>query len=185
MRNLIRQNKGITLIALVITIIVLLILVGIVVLALTGENGILSKAAEAKAAQAIGEAKDKCALTVAEATEEYYKTAYVNQTPTGGDINDTVVSALTAAVDDKTVAEGVTGDITGTTITLTYNETGATATGTVENGVINWTETNYAGTSGNGSNGSSAGVQVLAKDVLIANTQTAESTFVKYTAKDR
>ena len=43
-----RKNKGITLIALVITIIVLLILAGVAISMLSGENGILKKAAEAK-----------------------------------------------------------------------------------------------------------------------------------------
>ena len=42
------KNKGITLIALVITIIVLLILAGISIAMLTGENGILTKASTAK-----------------------------------------------------------------------------------------------------------------------------------------
>ena len=37
------KNKGITLIALVITIIVLLILAGITIASITGENGILRK----------------------------------------------------------------------------------------------------------------------------------------------
>ena len=78
MKNKILSNKGITLIALVITIIVLLILVGIVIAALTGENGILSRATEARAANALGEAKDKCALIAADATEEYYKATYVS-----------------------------------------------------------------------------------------------------------
>ena len=41
-------NKGITLIALVITIIVLLILAGVSIAMLTGENGVLTKASEAK-----------------------------------------------------------------------------------------------------------------------------------------
>lgn len=44
----IRQKRGITLIALVITIIVLLILAGVAIVTLTGENGILTKAVEAK-----------------------------------------------------------------------------------------------------------------------------------------
>ena len=44
----IRKNKGITLIALVITIIVLLILAGVSISMLTGENGILNRAKEAK-----------------------------------------------------------------------------------------------------------------------------------------
>ena len=43
-----RKNKGITLIALVITIIVLLILAGVSIAMLTGENGILSQAQKAK-----------------------------------------------------------------------------------------------------------------------------------------
>ena len=42
------KNKGITLIALVITIIVLLILAGVTIATLTGDNGILTKATQAK-----------------------------------------------------------------------------------------------------------------------------------------
>ena len=43
-----RKNKGITLIALVVTIIVLLVLAGISIAMLTGQNGILNRASEAK-----------------------------------------------------------------------------------------------------------------------------------------
>ena len=43
-----KKNFGITLIALVVTIIVLLILAGISISMLTGQNGILNRAAEAK-----------------------------------------------------------------------------------------------------------------------------------------
>ena len=43
-----KENEGITLIALVITIIVLLILAGITIATLTGNNGILTKTNEAK-----------------------------------------------------------------------------------------------------------------------------------------
>ena len=42
------RNKGITLIALVITIIVLLILAGVTIAALSGDNGILTRTKEAK-----------------------------------------------------------------------------------------------------------------------------------------
>ena len=45
---MIRKSKGITLIALVITIIVLLILAGVTISMLTGENGILKQATNAK-----------------------------------------------------------------------------------------------------------------------------------------
>ncbi len=44
----VREYKGVTLIALIITIIILLILAGITILMLTGENGILNKASTAK-----------------------------------------------------------------------------------------------------------------------------------------
>ena len=44
---MVKNNKGITLIALVITIIVLLILAGVSIAMLTGENGILSQAQKA------------------------------------------------------------------------------------------------------------------------------------------
>ena len=43
-----RENRGITLIALIVTIIVLLILAGVTIATLTGDNGILTKAQEAK-----------------------------------------------------------------------------------------------------------------------------------------
>ena len=48
LRDTLRRNKGITLIALVVTIIVLLILAGISIAMLTGQNGILNRALEAK-----------------------------------------------------------------------------------------------------------------------------------------
>ena len=61
-------NKGITLIALVITIIVLLILAGISIAMLTGENGILTKATNAERETEIAEAKEQAKLEIAEWT---------------------------------------------------------------------------------------------------------------------
>ena len=55
---MIRSKKGITLIALVITVIVLLILSGISLSLTLGENGILTKAREAKIQNEIGEEKE-------------------------------------------------------------------------------------------------------------------------------
>ena len=48
MKNKFKKNPGITLIALVVTIVVLLILAGISISMLTGQNGILNRATEAK-----------------------------------------------------------------------------------------------------------------------------------------
>ena len=59
-----RNQKGITLIALVITIIVLLILAGVSIAMLSGENGILNKASEAKEASATGTLDEACKIAV-------------------------------------------------------------------------------------------------------------------------
>lgn len=62
MEKISNQKKGITLIALVITVIVLLILAGISISMITGENGILQKATEAKTQTGIGQEKETIAL---------------------------------------------------------------------------------------------------------------------------
>ncbi len=61
-----RNNKGITLIALVITIIVLLILAGVSIAMLTGDNGILTQAGNAKTDTAKAEAEEAVKLTLNE-----------------------------------------------------------------------------------------------------------------------
>ena len=59
MINKIKMSKGITLIALVITIIVLLILAGVSIAMLTGENGILTQAQDAKNKTEEAEAEER------------------------------------------------------------------------------------------------------------------------------
>ena len=59
-----KSSKGITLIALVITIIVLLILAGVSIAMLTGENGILTQATEAKKANTVGAEKEQIQLAM-------------------------------------------------------------------------------------------------------------------------
>lgn len=85
-----KKNKGITLIALVITIIVLLILAGISIATLTGENGVLTKANTAKeqteiadtierarvdilGVQAENESEDITKAQLVEILEKYFK----------------------------------------------------------------------------------------------------------------
>ncbi len=62
MKGKLKQVKGITLIALVITIIVLLILAGVSIAMLTGQNGILTQAANAKVEQSHGAVMEGIAL---------------------------------------------------------------------------------------------------------------------------
>ena len=59
-----KSSKGITLIALVITIIVLLILAGVSIAMLTGDNGILTQAKEAKEANITGTEKEQIKLAM-------------------------------------------------------------------------------------------------------------------------
>lgn len=59
------RNRGITLIALVITIIVLLILAGVSIATLTGENGILTRATDAKTQTEIASVKEQAQLDIA------------------------------------------------------------------------------------------------------------------------
>ena len=62
-----RKERGITLIALVITIIVLLILAGVSIAMLTGENGILTQATNAKEKTQEAEDKEKIQIAINEA----------------------------------------------------------------------------------------------------------------------
>ena len=63
----IRDQKGVTLVALVVTIIVLIILAGISINLLLGNNGLITKAQEAKKEQKIAEVKEKLSLEIAAA----------------------------------------------------------------------------------------------------------------------
>ena len=70
------KNSGITLIALVVTIIVILILAGISISMLTGHNGILNRAADAKEKTEIASKDEQRKLAQAEALMSTGKTTY-------------------------------------------------------------------------------------------------------------
>ena len=62
MEGLLKNKKGITLVALVVTIVVLIILAGIAINLVIGENGIISKAKQAKEMQEMSDIHDKLEL---------------------------------------------------------------------------------------------------------------------------
>ena len=78
------KNRGITLIALVITVIILLILAGVAISALVGDNGLLKNMSEVVEKSSRAEAKEKLDLVLMElqtdkvATTEYNEQEYVN-----------------------------------------------------------------------------------------------------------
>lgn len=75
-----KGNKGITLIALVITIIVLLILAGVSIAMLTGDNSLLGNAQKTGPYNDIGAAKDEIGLAFNSAMQAYYENTYAGGT---------------------------------------------------------------------------------------------------------
>lgn len=67
-----KEEKGITLVALVITIIVLLILAGVSIALVVGNNGILGRATGAVDTTEIATAKQEVQLAIADAQVKYY-----------------------------------------------------------------------------------------------------------------
>ena len=62
MKEILKNKKGITLVALVVTIIVLIILAGVSINLVLGENGIITKATDAKENTIIGQEKEQVEL---------------------------------------------------------------------------------------------------------------------------
>ena len=104
-----KNNKGITLIALVITIIVLLILAGISIAMLTGNNGLLTKANDAKNDTATAEAKERInmelnalyASVLASSTKDKFTEAEV------GAVNKNLPTGVYTVKSEKTEKNGI------------------------------------------------------------------------------
>ena len=132
MKGSFKEKKGITLIALVITIIVLLILAGVSIAMLTGQKGILTQANNAKNATELASAKEKVELAVIGAISQTrdgtlkvgnLRTELANY---GGTIEGEAFS-VTATVDGKSFAVDGNGNVVstenGTLGTVTGSET--------------------------------------------------------------
>ena len=98
-----KNNKGITLIALVITIIVLLILAGVSIAMLTGENGILTQAERSKVDTEEAELADKINMALNAEFTNLLADGYFSGAVTTGD-NKTIGDPARIAT-----ANGITG----------------------------------------------------------------------------
>lgn len=133
-----KKNNGITLIALVITIIVLLILAGVSIAMITSQDGILGKAKSAKIDNTLAEGVDQVNLKIIDLQTSYYQERYVDGTTTD-EIDDYMSTKLEAAYP---AASGKAGsctavyDKTTKKITLTYES--QTKVGTLASGTITW-----------------------------------------------
>lgn len=119
-----RQNKGITLIALVITIIVLLILAGISIAMLTGDNGLLTKAVQAKTETKLAEIEEAANLAYLELTR-----GKISGDDDGSDMASKVIEELRSkgyTIEEKPNAGGSVTGISLETSNVTI-EAGKTA----------------------------------------------------------
>ena len=108
-----KKERGITLIALVITIIVLLILAGASIATLTGQNGILTRANEAKIEQSHGAVKEAIALAYNEWQIEL-NTVSSNKQKNDNLINDENQNYTRIASEDKIMISGKENKFTAT-----------------------------------------------------------------------
>ena len=140
-----KNQKGVTLIALVITIIVLLILAGVSIAMLTGDNGILTQANKSQVSTIEGNVKEAVRLAVQAAKMDAEQKAIASETTWRAEKNTAeVIKVLKEDLKEPDYA--VTGtdaqeQATKTTLTITYtgkdyakatNTTNASITYTVE-----------------------------------------------------
>ena len=122
-----RNNKGITLIALVITIIVLLILAGVSIAMLTGNNGILSQATKATSETQVGAAEEAIKLAVANIIAEN------EGNPEGGYTSALFTAAINKINTDYNFTPAQTGSddtLTDITVTVTTKDASPKPIGT-------------------------------------------------------
>ena len=125
-----KRNSGITLVALVITIIVLLIMAGVSIALVVGDNGVLSKAKEAKTGSLVAEEKEQVNLAYSSALTKNLGAAVTAEN-------------LQTELDESVGSGKTTVTVNGNNITVLFNETGNTYN--LNNGRV--TESNNGSTS--------------------------------------
>ena len=142
-----RSKKGITLIALIITVIVILLLAGISISMLAGNNSVLNRAGSSRSANALGAAKDEVNLKVSAAVEKYFLETYNSNTAAAAGSKYSKSTLDQRAMDSVTSIE--TPDVSirlqdsdkwneNQQIILRYDPDGSCVMGTLENGVMTW-----------------------------------------------
>jgi len=129
---MLKEQKGITLVALVVTIIVLLILAGVTIALVLGQNGIIGKAQTANASQEAAAVKDDVTSALAALLVDINANGKTVSSITGADLNKELNSGTVpagAAVSDNTMTAVYTPN--AGTVTGTYDITIDFSTGTV------------------------------------------------------
>ena len=130
-----KGHKGITLIALVITIIVLLILAGITISQIASQDSAPNKAAEAKVENDKGAMKDTANLVTTKYIQEFYEKKYVENDPNFTYVDQGEYAEAQFATEDE---GGYTYSVSSHKLTVT-DANGNSVTGTINsNGTIIW-----------------------------------------------
>lgn len=126
-----RNERGITLVALVVTIVVLLILAGVTITYALSNNGIFAKAQEAGMVSEQATIRDAVSSAQAECMMEYYDASKTTKTEAKDLISKYVPSGW--SVTAKT-ASTITGGVIAGTVTVATSS--YTHTVTIANGVV-------------------------------------------------
>ncbi len=126
-----RNERGITLVALVVTIVVLLILAGVTITYALSNNGIFAKAQEAGMVSEQATIRDAVSSAQAECMMEYYDASKTTKTPAKDLIAKYVPSGWTVSA---TTAPTITGGVIAGTVTVATSS--YTHTVTIANGVV-------------------------------------------------
>lgn len=120
------RNKGVTLIALIITIIVLLILAGVSISLLVGDNGVLTKASTVELEYSKAEIEEKFEMIVNDKLMEAYAAIQVDNTDISNHYKESILipyfiesGYITADTNSSTVSD-VLGEMTETPLYTTY-----------------------------------------------------------------
>lgn len=114
---MLKNNKGITLIALVITIIVLLILAGVSIAMLTGTNGVLTRATDASDETTRAGVADKVNMAI--------QAAYIDHVKAGTE-GVLSISSIVAQYNEDNKTTDVQTPATGNTSPIQVQENGVT-----------------------------------------------------------
>lgn len=136
-----KNNKGITLIALVVTIIVLLILAGVSIAMLTGQNGILTNAQKARDNSAAGTLEEATKIAIGNIMTENLKWPYgkKNAAGTGYELDTDAAGA-----DGATAKSAILAEIVKVNSNITIVDSGTKITDTkltIEAKIDNQTKT--------------------------------------------
>ena len=139
-----KNNKGITLIALVVTIIVLLILAAVSIAMLTGQNGILTRASEASWETKLRSASETISYNITDEITAYYNKTYNSGEEGPDSMEQAIYNGLTASYNDIDVTNDIStqvpnkDSITSTAKTITLTCKSHTLKGSLTTGGIVW-----------------------------------------------